>query len=317
MSKTPLPLIFGISGLTLTPQERKLFTSNPILGFILFQRNIQDAEQLKLLVTDLKTLGDNIIVMCDQEGGRVQRLRPPLVSQMYPTAETLALEGLKAIEATYQTLTAELQEYGIDSPLAPVCDLRHPEAHDVIGDRSFGDSVEKVVACAYAAIKGIEAAEGIACIKHAPGHGRATVDSHTHLPTITTSITELERSDFAIFRQLSALSEEQWHNPCMMTAHIVIQALDEEKPATLSKPCIQYIRDVIGFAGTIITDAIEMLALHGEEGPTPVSLATVAQQALGAGCDIVLHCTGHYDEMVSIIGAVETFVEATEAAGFA
>ena len=265
------PLIFGLAGLELTEAERDLFTKNPVTGFILFKRNIESKEQLITLTSKLKALySDHIpLILIDQEGGRVARLKPPLSEEFKPADffgkmyDELGKE--KACLATKENasrIMEMLQVYGIDSPCAPVADLRYEYTDKVIGDRSFGSNVEQVVALCSSFIEGVKKQGGLPIIKHMPGHGRATCDSHLVLPHVTTSLEELKDTDFEVFRQLSKNPEVEW----AMTAHIVFDALDPDRPVTLSSKAIKFIREYIGFKGTIITDAIEMLALHGDIG---------------------------------------------------
>lgn len=265
------PFIFGVSGTSLTVQERQLFVNHPVVGFILFKRNIADKEQLLTLIKDLRNLYDyEILIFVDQEGGRVARLKPPLINQTYPAsgyfADIYDLAGAKkagkAVYDNYASLMNSLKEFAIDSPCAPVADLRYPYTDNVIGDRSFGDSVAKVVDLSTKAIKAIEEQGGVAIIKHIPGHGRATCDSHYQLPRISSSLDELNNSDFEVFRQLSKNNKTIW----AMTAHIVFDALDPSLPITLSPTCINFIRKEIGFTGMLVSDDICMLALHGEIG---------------------------------------------------
>ncbi|MCC8417394.1 MAG: ATP-dependent protease [Rickettsia endosymbiont of Bryobia graminum] len=265
MSKKPL--VLGISGPKLTNDERELLVKNKIEGFILFKRNIVDSEQLTLLIKDLRGLYDyKILILIDQEGGRVARLKPPIIEQEYPAVSSFGElydkdpgKACAEVFVNYESLMKSLKDYDIDSPCAPVVDLRYTYTDNVIGNRSFGSSVQKVVDLAKAAIKGIEARDGIAIPKHIPGHGRATCDSHYKLPIITTGLDELNITDFKVFRQLAGTNYA-------MTAHIIFEALDSRKPVTISKKSIDFIRNNIGFKGLLVTDDICMLALHGDVG---------------------------------------------------
>ena len=328
MSKKPI--IFGISGYCLTEQEKILFSNNKVVGFILFKRNIQDQEQLTQLIQELNNLhiDHKPLIFVDQEGGRVARLKPPLVSKLYPAAEHFSkiydtkgsTEAVKAVSKNYYSLMCDLKQLGIDSPCAPVADLLYPYSNNVIGDRSFGNSVSKVVALCTGAIKAIQEQGGIPIIKHMPGHGRAKQDSHYDLPRVTDSIEELNKADFEVFRQLAKGNDSIWG----MTAHIVFDALDHKLPVTLSEKAIKFIRQEIGFKGKLVTDAIEMGALHGEIGKQysnalrnrneisdqkfheikakyVESMGKVAAASLKAGCDYVLHCSGDYAEMGEVV----------------
>ncbi len=326
------PIIFGIAGHSLTEQERQLFLNHKVIGFILFKRNIRDKEQLTQLIQELKNLhlDSNPLIFIDQEGGRVARLAPPLASKFYPPAEYFSKiygeNGKKyALEVAfdnYASIMRDLKQFGIDSPCAPVADLRYSYTDNVIGDRSFGEFVPKVVELCTEAIKAIQEQGGLAIIKHIPGHGRARVDSHYVLPHVSEKCEELEKTDFEVFRQLAKIN-----NIWAMTAHIIFDALDPELPVTLSKKAISFIREVIGFKGILTTDAIEMGALHGEAGKQYLyalknrakisdqefaearenyvkSIGKVAAASLAAGCDYVLHTSGDYEEMLEVLGMV-------------
>jgi beta-glucosidase-like glycosyl hydrolase len=309
------PIIFGISGPTLTQEERDFFLANQIYGFILFKRNIESKEQLENLVNELKNLypDDKPLVFVDQEGGRVARMKPPIVKNTYPHAEFFANiydkdgagAAAKAVRANYENLMQDLKDFGIDSPCAPVLDLRYSFTDNVIGDRSFGSDLDKVEALAKAAIEGIKKKGGIPVIKHIPGHGRATTDSHHDLPVVTASLEELNKSDFEIFKRLAKDAKYA------MSAHIIFEALDPDFPVTLSKKAINFIRNEIGFNGILMTDAIEMIALHkgvdvNDKDAFSQSLAKAASSSLEAGCDIVLHCTGNLEQMIVITDSITT-----------
>ncbi|GAB4167189.1 MAG: hypothetical protein Tsb006_6370 [Rickettsiaceae bacterium] len=263
------PIIFGISGTHLTENEIDLFTHDPCVGFILFTRNIENKNQLLELTKSLRELYPQrqIPILVDQEGGRVARVKPPIAKKLYPCAEhfasiyddnkTLAKQELKA---NYAELMLELKQFGIDSPCAPVCDLFFENANEVIGDRSFGTSPEKVIDLCKSAISGILHSGGIPFIKHIPGHGRALVDSHFELPVIDAPLAELEATDFLVFKELA--SQQSW----AMTAHIIYSAIDPLLPTTISPKIIQYIRNNIGFKGNLVSDDLGMYALHGEVG---------------------------------------------------
>lgn len=324
------PIIFGISGKILTKDEIKFFQKNPVFGFILFKRNIESEEQFVTLIQSLKDLYPEraeLFISIDQEGGRVARLQSPVIKQKYPPAAKLSesykenkAETLHGIEENYTELMAELKKFGVVCPYAPVADIFYKGADYVIGDRSFGDNVARVVDCARAAIDGIKQAGGVPVIKHIPGHGRASVDSHFDLPVVTATIDDLNQTDFEVFRQLAYNEKNPNGAQWAMTAHVIFETLDKDKPVTLSKNAIEFIRKKIGFQGILITDAIEMMALHqniewikndqGKIVPKSVeefckNLATIATESLAAGCDLVLHCTGQLGEMTVIAEAVQ------------
>jgi beta-glucosidase len=282
------PIILGVSSYILTNQERDFFIKANPFGFILFKRNIQSKEQIKLLVAELKSLvsNENVYIFIDEEGGRVSRLESAgiIPKGSFPPAfsfyELYQKEGIiKAKDAVYENyfrIGTALAELGINGNFAPVADLFYEDAHMVIGNRSFGPQVEVVVELCSSAIDGLQTAGVEACIKHIPGHGLAKVDSHIGVPRIDKQLDFLEKRDFAVFRDLSAKSN------FAMTAHVIYDCLDPENPVTISQQAIRYVRNQIGFSGCIITDGIEMAALGDD-------VVKSAKMAFQAGCDIVLY----------------------------
>ncbi|WP_375319402.1 glycoside hydrolase family 3 N-terminal domain-containing protein [Candidatus Tisiphia endosymbiont of Oplodontha viridula] len=265
------PFIFGVAGTSLTPEEKVLFSKNPVHGFILFGRNIDNPKQLKQLVKGLRNLYEHdILIFIDQEGGRVARLKPPMVDQEYPAAaefgkiyEKNAKEAKEKVFENYSNIMKGLNRYGINSPCSPDADLTHPYTNGIIGNRSFGSSVNQVVELCTKAIEAINSQNGIAIAKHMPGHGRAALDSHTQLPHVTASLAELNDTDFAVFRQLSKIFENNkavWG----MVAHIVFDSIDPKLPTSVSSTAIKFIREKIGFKGTLVSDDICMGALHAK-----------------------------------------------------
>jgi beta-glucosidase-like glycosyl hydrolase len=277
-------VILGISSTTLTEAEIKLLSYHQPYGIILFKRNCENESQVKALNKHIKEIIPGCKILIDQEGGRVARLRKPNFIE-FPPANTLTTEE-KAYN-NYYTMGKYLHSLGIDINCAPVADLYYAYADKIIGDRSFGNNVEKVVLLASAAAKGLMDSGITPIIKHIPGHGRALVDSHLDLPIVDTDLSILEETDFSIFKQLS-------HLPMAMTAHIIYNELDDKLPVTLSSKAIEYIRNEIGFKGLLISDDINMKALKG-------NLNEITNQVFEAGCDIVLHCSGNIDEMMLIL----------------
>jgi beta-N-acetylhexosaminidase len=279
------PAIVGIAGPQLLPEEATLFRALPPAGIILFGRNIADPAQLSLLMADLRrVLPANTVYMVDQEGGRVARLRPPHW-RAHPPARALGhlfdrapRAALRAAWLTGALIGDDCRTAGFTATAAPVLDLSVPGAHDVIGDRALAEEPAVIARLARALAAGIGAA-GIQPVgKHAPGHGRARVDSHLALPRVEANDLDADMLPFARNADL----------PWMMTAHIVYPALDPILPATLSPSVIQrIIRARFGFEGVLVTDDLAMKALSG----TPADLAA---QALGAGCDIALYCSGEF-----------------------
>src|SRR5579872_3288572 len=291
--------ITGISGNTVNADERAFIAAERPWGFILFKRNIETPAQVASLVDELKTCTgrSDAPVFIDQEGGRVQRLGPPhwpvypagsLFGALYDEEPAL---GLKAARLSARLIAADLSDLGISVDCLPLADVPVAGADAVIGNRAYGTEPAKVAAIARAVTGGLAEGGILPVLKHIPGHGRATADSHLRLPTVDTPKVELERTDFAAFRPLADL-------PMAMTAHVVFSALDPAHPATTSATIIeQVIRGSIGFQGLLMSDDVSMNALAG-------SIAERTRAILAAGCDMVLHCNGKLDEMREV--AAET-----------
>ena len=287
--------ITGISGTKLTDAEREFIRAERPWGFILFKRNIEIPEQVTLLVKELRSItGDpDVPVLIDQEGGRVQRLGPPhwpaypagaVFGTLYDLDPTL---GLTAARLSARLMAADLIDLGVTVDCLPLADVPVAGADAVIGNRAYGTEPGKVAAIARAVTEGLEQGGVLPVLKHIPGHGRATADTHFRLPQVDTSKAELERTDFAAFQPLADL-------PMAMTAHVVFSALDPAQPATTSATIIeQVIRGVIGFQGLLMSDDVSMNALAG-------SIAERTRAIVTAGCDVVLHCNGDLDEMRAV-----------------
>jgi len=284
--------ITGVSGLELSRAEREFIRAVRPWGFILFKRNIETPSQVALLVRELRKAVDapDAPVLIDQEGGRVQRLGPPhwpvyppgsVFSALYEIDPAL---GLSAARVGARLIAADLSDAGITVDCLPLADVPVAGADAVIGNRAYGTEPHKVAAIARAVTDGLEQGGILPVLKHIPGHGRATADTHFKLPVVDTPKAELERTDFAAFRPLADL-------PMAMTAHVVFSALDRAHPATTSATIIEeVIRGVIGFQGLLMSDDVSMNALAG-------SIAERRRAIFAAGCDIVLHCNGNLDEM--------------------
>jgi len=303
--ETPRAVILGCAGEELTKAERAFFGAADPLGFILFGRNCGMPGQVRDLVASLRdSVGRaDAPVLIDQEGGRVARLGPPHWRR-YPAASLLAeLPDPIAAEAVglcARLIADDLGGLGITVDCAPVLDLPTPGADPVIGDRAYGGGPERVARMARAACDGLLAGGVLPVVKHIPGHGRARVDSHRECPLVDAAHDVLASTDFAPFRALADM-------PWAMTAHIVYSAIDSDLPATLS-PCVigEIIRGEIGFDAVLISDDLSMGALGG-------SLSGRARQALAAGCDLVLHCSGDLSEMAEIAVATGAVSVATAA----
>jgi beta-N-acetylhexosaminidase len=289
--------ITGLSGLALTTEERAFLREARPWGLILFKRNIDTKGQVIGLIREaLHELGRQAPVLVDQEGGRVQRLGPPHWPAYPPGSAYARLferddqAGLAFARLGARLIAADLRPLGIDVDCLPLADVPVPGADNVIGDRAYGDTPEKVAAIAAAIAEGLRSGGVLPVLKHIPGHGRATADSHLRLPVVNTDRATLEATDFAAFRPLKNL-------PLGMTAHVVFSAIDPVLPATTSATMIrEVIRGFIGFGGALMSDDVSMGALSG-------SLSERTRLALAAGCDLVLHCNGRLDEMRAVAEA--------------
>jgi beta-N-acetylhexosaminidase len=284
--------IFGCQGTELLRGERAFFRDAQPWGFILFGRNVATPDQVRRLVDSLRDcVGDaRAPVLIDQEGGRVARLKPPQWASRPAAAQFGRLKQEappSAREAAYlnaRLIAHELSELGINVDCTPVLDVPVDGSDDVIGDRAFATDPVTIIELGRAVIDGMLDGGVLPVMKHVPGHGRATADSHKTLPRVGATLEELSGSDFVTFRSLN-------HCPMAMTAHVVYEAIDAQRPATTSPRVVrQIIRGEIGFDGVLISDDLSMEALSG-------SLASRAKAALFAGCDIVLHCNGSPEEM--------------------
>jgi|EndMetStandDraft_8_1072994.scaffolds.fasta_scaffold76263_3 beta-N-acetylhexosaminidase len=298
--------ITGVSGLELTAEERAFLRAERPWGFILFKRNIDNPAQVARLAEELRgTTGDlDAPVLIDQEGGRVQRLGPPHWPVYPPGAVFGTLydanpqAGLRAAWLSSRLIAADLVDLGITVDCLPLADVPVEGADAVIGNRAYGTEPGKVAIIARAVTEGLSQGGILPVLKHIPGHGRATADTHFKLPIVDNSKNELEASDFEAFRPLADL-------PMAMTAHVVFSALDATQPATTSATIIeQVIRGSIGFQGLLMSDDVSMNALAG-------SIAERTRAIVSAGCDMVLHCNGKLDEMRDV--ASETPVLAGKA----
>lgn len=289
------PVIFGAAGLRLSNSETAFFAETKPCGFILFKRNIETPDQVRALVSEMKAAADNpnALILIDQEGGRVARLRPPHWREYPKGAQYGALWRVDpdlAGEAAYlgaRLIADDLAALGLNVDCLPVLDVPVPGSHTVIGDRAYGQEPGVVMALGRAASQGLLDGGVLPIIKHIPGHGRAMADSHHALPVVKASRYQLDHHDFPPFRALGDM-------PLAMTAHVVFSAIDAENPATTSKIVIdEVIRRQMGFDGLLMCDDLSMKALGGDFGSR-------REAALAAGCDVVLHCNGDQSEMDAI-----------------
>ncbi len=300
------PAIFAIGGGALSADERAFFADCRPAGFILFGRNCESSEQLRALTDDLRSLTgrDDVPILIDQEGGRVARLKPPLWPAFPPGSafdrlyDIAPASAMAAARANAQALASVLADLGINVDCLPLLDVRQPGASDVIGDRALGTEPMRVAALGRAILSGLRDGGVVGVMKHIPGHGRSTLDTHLALPTVTASDAEL-KADLAPF---AALADA----PMAMTAHIIYTAWDAEHCATLSPTVIgDVIRGRIGFDGLLMTDDMDMKALS--EGRV---MGELAAEAIAAGCDLVLNCWAKMDDMVAIAKAVPSLSDA-------
>jgi beta-N-acetylhexosaminidase len=300
------PAIFGTTGLSLTADEHAFFREADPAGYILFGRNCETPDQLRALTDQLREIygREHLFICIDQEGGRVARLRPPhwagfpsgeVFDHLYDIAPATAIE---AARVNAEALGIELSEAGITVDCHPPLDVRQPGAHDVIGDRALGSEPMRVAALGRAILDGLARAGVAGCVKHMPGHGRTTTDTHKEMPTVTASDAEL-KVDLAPFKTLSDA-------PIGMTGHLLFTAWDKDNPATLSAYVIEkIIRQRIGFDGLLLTDDIDMDALSG-------TVPERSELAIAAGCDLVLNCWAKMDDMTGIVDRLPDISDKTK-----
>lgn len=294
-------VITDAEGLRLTSEEKAFFRDADPFGFILFARNIETPDQVRALCDEMRAaVGRDAIITVDQEGGRVQRLRAPTWREWAPPLDLVACAGDKAPRALflmYRLIADELRSVGIDSNCAPTLDIASAATHQFLRNRCYGSDPARVAKLGRAVADALLAGGVLPIMKHMPGHGRATVDTHFDLPRVGVPLSELHETDFVPFKSLTDV-------PMGMTAHLVFAAVDEA-PATLSAQMMHVIRDGIGFDNLLMTDDITMKALSG----TP---AENAANAIAAGCDIVLHCNATLAERRAVCEAAGPMTAAAE-----
>lgn len=292
------PVIFGIAGATLSSDEAEFFRRVEPAGYILFKRNCVDPAQMRALTDALRDLHgrDDVLIMIDQEGGRVARMQPPVWpafpagGAFDPLYDRAPVSAIEAARANAHALALMLRDVGVNVDAAPMLDVRMDGASDIVGDRALGSDPMQVAALGRAMLDGLRKGGVVGIVKHMPGHGRALVDSHHHLPVVDASAQELER-DIAPFRTLR-------NAPMGMTSHIVYTAWDAEQPASRSPIVIdRIIRGEIGFDGLLMSDDLDMKALSG-------AVPDRAAAVVAAGCDLALNCWARMDEMQGIVAAL-------------
>ena len=299
--------IFGLSGPVMTADEAAFFKDADPAGYIIFKRNVVDRDQLRALTDSLRTLHGraDVPILIDQEGGRVQRMGPP-VWPAFPAGaafdalyDVAPMSAIEAARVNAKAIALTLSEVGINVDCLPLLDVRQPETHPAIGDRALGSDPMRVAALGRAVIEGLREGGVVGIVKHMPGQGRAVVDSHHDLPVVTASDEELD-FDISAFRRLN-------NAPMGMTGHIMFEAWDREYCATMSPTIIErVIRGRIGFDGLLMSDDLDMNALKGD-------VSDRAANCIAAGCDLALNCWGRMDEMIAIAGKVDAMTpHATE-----
>ena len=288
MTQGPGAFICAPAGPVLSKDEIRFFRDAAPWGFILFARNVETPGQVRNLTSALReAVGREAPILIDQEGGRVQRLRGPIWREWEPPLVQVDRDGTERCMYLRGLLIGqELREIGIDANCAPSADIAFPETHAFLQNRCYGRDAETVTRMARETANGLLDAGVLPVIKHAPGHGRAVLDSHERLPVIDVPLADLDTTDFAPFRALADL-------PMAMTAHIVVPAIDPDRPVTLSQAGMRYLRERIGLDMLIMTDDISMGALNGSVGDR-------TERAVRAGCDVALHCNGVLSEMEAV-----------------
>jgi beta-N-acetylhexosaminidase len=299
-----LPAFLGFAGEALTADERAFFREAAPAGYILFARNCRERPQLRALTDNLRDLSGRaeLPILIDQEGGRVARLKPPEWPSLPAAARFAALyrrAPISAIEAARvhaEAIAVMLAEVGINVDCMPVLDVIGPGSNDVIGDRALGDEPMQVAALGRAMLDGLASGGVCGVVKHMPGHGRATADSHVELPAVEASDEELA-VDLAPFRALRDA-------PMAIVAHVLFPAWDAARCASASPVVIgEIIRRRIGFDGLLMSDDLTMGALSG-------ALEDRGRAAIAAGCDVVLQGSGRLDDNVAIAGALDPIEDA-------
>lgn len=282
--------IFGCAGFRLLPQETAFFSAADPWGFILFARNIDNPDQLARLTGDLRDcVGRDAPVFIDQEGGRVARMGAPHWLQWMPPLDQVAANpeaAARSMYLRYRIIADELRRVGIDCNCAPCADVATANTHRFLHNRCYGQDAKSVGRIGRAVANGLLDGGVLPVLKHIPGHGRGTLDSHLELPRVSAPRSNLDSVDFAAMQTLADL-------PLGMSAHVIFESIDPTAPATTSPVMTDIIRGQIGFDGLLMTDDISMQALEGD-------LPSRCRASLAAGMDLILHCNGEIDEMHQI-----------------
>jgi len=293
--------IVGFEGHTVSADLRQLVAEFDLGGVIYFARNILEPRQVLELSTEVARLAREwpLWISVDQEGGRVARLKRPFTE--WPPAQTLGRSGQDALAARFAAALAdELRAVGINLDYAPVLDVHTNPKNPIIGDRALAERAEDVARLGRIVIRGLQAKGVSACGKHFPGHGDTSTDSHVELPIVEHDPRRLEAVELMPFRE--AIAEDV---ATIMTAHVLVPSLDEERPASLSPVIVDaLLKKKLGYRGVVISDDLGMKAISATRG-----LGEAAVEAIAAGCDAVLFCNNSIDEQVA---ALETLIHAVE-----
>ena len=296
--KKPIPIIFGVKSYKLKKKEKNFFQESNPLGFILFERNCKNYKQTKLLIKDLKktTSHKYTMIMIDQEGGRVARLKNPNWKS-YPSAEYFGIKAKKNLSVAKKLIfknsieiAKDLKKLGVNMNCAPVLDVKYDFTNNVIGDRSFSSNPRIVSELGKSFCNGLKKIGIIPIVKHIPGHGPSSKDSHKTTPNIDLDLISLNKKDFLPFKKLNK-------EPAAMIAHIVYNKIDKEIACCSKKIIKTIIRKKIGFKGLLISDDINMKALKG-------TIKNKVKAILKSGCEIILHCNANIKEMMQIYSSI-------------
>ena len=296
--KKPIPIIFGVKSYKLKKKEKNFFQESNPLGFILFERNCKNYKQTKLLIKDLKktTSHKYTMIMIDQEGGRVARLKNPNWKS-YPSAEYFGIKAKKNLSVAKKLIfknsieiAKDLKKLGINMNCAPVLDVKYDFTNNVIGDRSFSSNPRIVSELGKSFCNGLKKIGIIPIVKHIPGHGPSSKDSHKTTPNVDLDLISLNKKDFLPFKKLNK-------EPAAMIAHIVYNKIDKEIACCSKEIIKKIIRKKIGFKGLLISDDINMKALKG-------TIKNKVKAILKSGCEIILHCNANIKEMMQIYSSI-------------
>jgi beta-N-acetylhexosaminidase len=296
-------LIAGFRGAHVPAELRSIAREFSLGGVILFNNhaNIVEPEQVAALAFDASRLTGDVPawVSVDQEGGRVARLKAPFTE--WPPMATLGRSGDPALAARFaRALAAELKAVGVTLDFAPVLDIHTNPKNPIIGDRALAEKAEDVAKLGEAIIDALQADGVAACGKHFPGHGDTSTDSHLELPLVEHPLERLREVEFIPFRAAVRVGVAT-----IMTAHVLVPAIDDQRPATLSRRIVHdLLRDELGYGGVILSDDLEMKAIAGT-----YAVPQAAVMAIEAGCDGVLICGDDHDVQAA---ALEALVRAVE-----